>query len=227
MKPSQTRTRMSARSAEPSISMPIRDTKTAILAAAKHLFAEEGFKKVSTREIAKVVGIASPSIYKHFRSINDIVAEVLKAASECRSNAYRRILAEGTGTSTRETLKRIAIEMIAGFQRDPTLLHLYQQVFDPHSFKAMELSAALWDKGLQPELIRLVSKVDAEADPSFSYYTLFAFALGAELFRPTHEMRRPLKRWQKNPIYLAERGLAAALPRIDWTKVEPCNRMAK
>lgn len=205
--------------------MPIKDTKTAIVAAAKYLFAEEGFKKVSTREIAKVVGIASPSIYKHFRSVNDILAEVLKGASECRSNAYRQILAEGT--STRETLKRIAIEMIAGFQRDPTLLHLYQQVIDPHAFKAMELSAALWDKGLQPELIKLVSKVDPEADPSFSYYTLFAFALGAELFRPTHELRRPLKRWQKNPIYLAERGLAAALPRIDWTKVEPYNKMPR
>lgn len=51
-----------------------------ILDAALALYAERGVLGVSTREIAAVVGISQPALYAHFRSLDEIRAEVCAQA---------------------------------------------------------------------------------------------------------------------------------------------------
>ncbi|MFM1959770.1 MAG: hypothetical protein RL588_1287 [Pseudomonadota bacterium] len=63
-----------------------------ILDAALALYAERGVQGVSTREIAAAVGISQPALYAHFRSLDELRAEVCaQAFAELR----RRQAAQG------------------------------------------------------------------------------------------------------------------------------------
>ena len=50
----------------------LRGTKLRIVEAALDLFARHGFDAVRVEQIAAAVGIKAPSLYKHFRSKQDI-----------------------------------------------------------------------------------------------------------------------------------------------------------
>lgn len=199
--------------------MATRDTRTAIIDAAIGLFSERGFEAVSTREIARVVGIASPSIYKHFASIDDIVSEALRISTQRRAAPYRQVLEAGGPAA--ERLKAVVIAMIAGFQRDPGLVHLYQQLLAARQDAVMAQVSALWEEDMQPALIGLIAEVAPGQDAAFAYYVLFSFVLGQALFGPVHERLRPLTPMQRDPAGLAEAGLRAALPQIDWPAIAP------
>jgi AcrR family transcriptional regulator len=53
-----------------------RDSKNQISKAALDLFIRKGIKATTTKEIAKKAGIAEGTIYRHFKSKNDIASEL-------------------------------------------------------------------------------------------------------------------------------------------------------
>jgi len=57
-------------------------TKDKILKAAARLFSEKGYNEVTTRQIAKAIGINSASIYYHFPSKEDILRGLYKYYSK-------------------------------------------------------------------------------------------------------------------------------------------------
>lgn len=57
-------------------------TKEKILEEALNLFAEKGYSKVSVSEIAGAVGIKAPSLYKHYKSKQDIFNAILDKMKE-------------------------------------------------------------------------------------------------------------------------------------------------
>ena len=61
--------------------MGARDGRTRfhILVEASHLFAERGYHGTSTRDIAQAVGVRQPSLYSHFATKHEILAELLDA----------------------------------------------------------------------------------------------------------------------------------------------------
>jgi AcrR family transcriptional regulator len=58
---------------------PRGDTKERILVEASRLFAERGYHGTSTRDIADLIGVRQPSIYKHFATKHLILAQLLDA----------------------------------------------------------------------------------------------------------------------------------------------------
>ncbi len=54
------------------------DTKASILTAAYQVFYGEGFSRVSMDAIAAVADVTKRSVYYHFQSKDDVVAEVLR-----------------------------------------------------------------------------------------------------------------------------------------------------
>lgn len=54
------------------------NTKEKILTEAVRLFAQEGFDAVTVEMIAAAVGIKAPSLYKHFKSKQDIFESILQ-----------------------------------------------------------------------------------------------------------------------------------------------------
>jgi AcrR family transcriptional regulator len=58
--------------------MDADNTKTLILENALTLFAEKGYDKVTMREIAGMVGIKAPSIYKHYTNKEEILTSIVE-----------------------------------------------------------------------------------------------------------------------------------------------------
>lgn len=57
-------------------------TKKRIIREALNLFAEKGYEAVSVAQIAAAVGIKAPSLYKHYKSKQDIFNAILSEMSE-------------------------------------------------------------------------------------------------------------------------------------------------
>ena len=76
----------------------VMSTKEKILDAALTLFAENGYDGTSVEQIATVVGIKAPSLYKHYKGKEDILNALIDSAearyeemfgSEKNINAFR------------------------------------------------------------------------------------------------------------------------------------------
>jgi len=63
-------------------------TKARILKTAARLYAEKGYDKVTTREIAQNIGINSASIYYYFPSKEDILKNLYQVYAEHRRQGY-------------------------------------------------------------------------------------------------------------------------------------------
>lgn len=58
--------------------MENKSTKKKIMESALELFSEKGYSAVSVAQIAKEVGIKAPSLYKHYKSKQDIFGAILQ-----------------------------------------------------------------------------------------------------------------------------------------------------
>jgi AcrR family transcriptional regulator len=68
-----------------------------ILAAAAELFARRGFHGVGIDDIGAAVGISGPALYRHFRSKDAMLGEMLRAISEYLLAGGQRKTAEAAG----------------------------------------------------------------------------------------------------------------------------------
>src|SRR3989304_2945717 len=69
--------------------------RPAILAAARHLFAERGFAGTSMREIAEAAGVSKAAIYHHFRDKRRLYRELLDEGINTLTAAMRRLPDKG------------------------------------------------------------------------------------------------------------------------------------
>ena len=66
---------------------PQEERRKEIVQAAMEIAAETGIKKVTTQAIADKVGIAQPTVFRHFKTRDDIFAEVIGWIAENLSKA--------------------------------------------------------------------------------------------------------------------------------------------
>lgn len=62
--------------------MEKKNTKQTILEEALNLFATHGYEAVTVADIAQAVGIKAPSLYKHYKSKQDIFDSIIKEMDE-------------------------------------------------------------------------------------------------------------------------------------------------
>lgn len=87
------------------------DRREQILAHAMRLFLDQGVQNVTTRDIAKAVGISQPTLYAHFKNRDAITIELSERAFEQLS---ARMMATATSTGTPyDRLYRMGREYIA------------------------------------------------------------------------------------------------------------------
>lgn len=72
-------------------------TRELILLEASRLFATHGYVGTSTRDIARAVGIAQPSVYSHFASKAAIAEELLRRDLTAGAAELERLAVEGGG----------------------------------------------------------------------------------------------------------------------------------
>jgi AcrR family transcriptional regulator len=81
------------------IAEPIGGRREQILHVALDLFGAHGIEHVTTRQIAQAVGISQPSLYAHFRSLDEIAVELCCRAFDL---LYDRARAAADGTTDAE-----------------------------------------------------------------------------------------------------------------------------
>lgn len=197
--------------------MPPPSRRGEIVRAAAKLFADRGFANVSTRDIAREAGVASPSIYKHFASLEELTVETLSMITRERIEEYGPIFA--LDCDPRARLKTITVATVSGFQDNPIAIHIYQQILSQHEGAALDMITALWFEDFHPRVRRLIAEVDAGVEPGYAFFLITAFAVGCAMYMPSQDRYRPLTADERDPVTLAERALAAALPGVDWPRI--------
>ena len=122
-------------------------TKRKIIETAILLFSEKSYNKVSTRDIAKLVGIRPASLYSHFESKDDILEHIYKLYEEKIKNVLpdmNNLLSLARTTHPHELLKR------AQFFFDPADQELMDRIILIASVESRtdERSAAFIDRNL-------------------------------------------------------------------------------
>jgi AcrR family transcriptional regulator len=126
------------------------ETRRAILAAARQLFMEHGFRAVTTRMVAEASGVKQPLIYYHFADKEALYVEVQRDyAATCRA-ALERIAARH-GEAVPERLRHVVSYLRQTRQMNFTL-HIHEMQHDMQPATRAELSELFRSSILAPIL---------------------------------------------------------------------------
>ncbi|MBY4573498.1 TetR family transcriptional regulator [Gordonia paraffinivorans] len=95
-----------------------------LLATAGRMFAENGLRSTTVRDIADAAGILSGSLYHHFDSKESMVDEILRRFLDDLFAKYRDIAA--AGLSATETLRRLVIASFESIDAERNAVAIYQ-----------------------------------------------------------------------------------------------------
>jgi len=98
-----------------------------VLRAAAHIFRSQGYERSTVRDLARVVGIQSGSLFHHFKTKEDILCAVMEEA--ILYNTARMQEAVDQGGSARERLRgliRAELESINGSTGDAMAVLVYE-----------------------------------------------------------------------------------------------------
>ncbi len=149
------------------------NTKKRILDAALTLFAQKGYANVFVAEIAEAVGIKAPSLYKHYKSKQEIFDAILEEMKSSYDRQAAALQLNGSNAAadasffsavSEEVLVKTGIGLFQFFLHDG-----YQQKFR----RMMTV-----EQFQSPELARLLSK--QYADDPLSYQAAMFAHLGQQ-----------------------------------------------
>jgi AcrR family transcriptional regulator len=81
--------------------LPSKERRQAIVTAVKGTFAEKGFDRTTTRELARAAGVSEALLYKHFPSKESLYVAMLDACADGPvASEFSRVLAFPPSTST-------------------------------------------------------------------------------------------------------------------------------
>lgn len=112
------------------------ERRAAIVAAAKALFAAQGFAAVSIEQIGKGAGVSGPAVYRHFASKEAVLVELLVGISQ-RLDARGAQLADGAAGATdplddpapEQTLRALIDFHLAFAMGEPELIRIQDRDF--------------------------------------------------------------------------------------------------
>ena len=96
-------------------------TKERILDAALTLFAENGYDGTSVEQIANIVGIKAPSLYKHYKGKEDILNALIDSAETWYEEMFGSENNIGEVPQSREEFIKMTMERISFTMRDPII----------------------------------------------------------------------------------------------------------
>ena len=99
----------------------VMSTKERILDAALTLFAENGYDGTSVEQIANIVGIKAPSLYKHYKGKEDILNALIDSAEARYEEMFGSENNIGKVPQSREECIQVTMERISFTMRDPAI----------------------------------------------------------------------------------------------------------
>ena len=96
-------------------------TKEKILDAALSLFAENGYDGTSVEQIAGIVGIKAPSLYKHYKGKEDILNALIDSAEARYEEMFGSEKNIGKVPKTQEEFIKVTMKRISFTLNDPVI----------------------------------------------------------------------------------------------------------
>ena len=96
-------------------------TKEKILDAALTLFAENGYDGTSVEQIAGIVGIKAPSLYKHYKGKEDILNALIDSAEARYEEMFGSENNIGKVPQSREEFIKVTLNRISFTIKDPVI----------------------------------------------------------------------------------------------------------
>lgn len=119
------------------------ERREAIVEAAVQLFARNGFRGTTTREIAQAVGVSEPVLYVHFQTKRDLYSAIIeRMAKGGESGGCRPAASDG------EFFLNLAEDILAWHIEDPTRIRLL--LFS--ALEGHELSELFYERHFLPFL---------------------------------------------------------------------------
>jgi len=111
--------------------LPSAARRAQLLEVASRLFAQRGFARTSTREIARAAGISEGAIYRHFRSKEEILFAFLERAA---LGSLQTLVGSLAGATDEEWVRAFFRDRfaMAGRNRDLMKVVLGEALFNPH-----------------------------------------------------------------------------------------------
>jgi AcrR family transcriptional regulator len=101
------------------------DRRKAIVDAAARLFAERGFRGVTTKELAGSVGVTEPVLYEHFKRKSDLYSAIIDERSRENFEKARELLQESARSdSPREFFIKLATLIVEKQSKSPEYMRL-------------------------------------------------------------------------------------------------------
>ena len=92
--------------------MRTTDTKERLIKAALDLFSENGYEGTSVDQIAKAVGIKTPSIYAHFKGKEELLGAIIDWSDEEYAKGMGLKEEAGKNVRTGKELKEYSLKLI-------------------------------------------------------------------------------------------------------------------
>ncbi|MEE3853237.1 TetR family transcriptional regulator [Gordonia sp. LSe1-13] len=108
----------------PRSTVPGSTRRDELLSTAGRMFAEQGLRSTTVRDIADAAGILSGSLYHHFDSKESMVDELLRGFLDDLFSRYREIA--GAGLSAAETLRRLVVASFESIDAQRNAVAIYQ-----------------------------------------------------------------------------------------------------
>ncbi|GMU73249.1 MAG: hypothetical protein AMXMBFR42_27040 [Burkholderiales bacterium] len=104
-----------------SVEARLHDNRSRILAAARRLVSEGGWKEAQVASVAAAAGMATGTVYRYFPSKAELFAEVLSAVSQREVDVLAAIA--GSGGSARHRLHTAVSTFVQRAMRNPRLAY--------------------------------------------------------------------------------------------------------
>lgn len=156
-----------------------RETKERILAAAKKLFRQEGYGKVSTERIATEANVAKGSVFAHFGDKTNLLAAIGSQEISQLLKASQETVPENTNVPLIDRMMQFYQPWLKFFLENPDFTRLY--------FSQSGLSRGPWTETFvqtcfeQENLIISIIE-EAEFSPNNSAHTAKFYGRGAQAF---------------------------------------------
>lgn len=138
------------------IALADADTRERLVTVASELFAENGFRKVTVRDICTAAAANVAAVNYHFGDKLGLYRQVLERAIAAQQSLTEAARAAGEGRSAEERLHEFIRVFVSGAQHRPTWVRglLFREMSDPTP--ALD---ELVDRGVRPRLDYLASIV--------------------------------------------------------------------
>ena len=168
--------------------LPAAQRREQLLDTAARLFAEHGYSKTTTAQLAKSAGVTEPIIYRHFKSKHELFIALIDRTGEDTIQTWERHLADAANPA--ERIRRLigsnpmVTDQGRGVYR--VIVQAMTEIADENIRKALQRHMSALHQFVADEVVRAqdAKQVGERLSPEITAWLLLHMGLGLGILAP-------------------------------------------